>query len=179
MAETTPFSNRANCALRTPRERVALFLFIVGLLALSAAPYIAAWRASPPGWTYSGSSEASLDDYPTYLAKMRAGARGEWTYRSPYAPELESTLQVRPLYAVLGALTKRVGTFPDHAWLGYHTARLLLGALCLWLVFRVASTVSRNGVERWAAFALASVGSGVGWWPPQPGSYLPRRRSLG
>ena len=92
MAETSPFSNRENRTLPSARERGALFLFIAGLLALSAAPYVAAWRASPPGWTYSGSSEASLDDYPTYLAKMRAGARGEWTYRSPYAPELESTL---------------------------------------------------------------------------------------
>jgi len=163
VADGTAFGRSA---LGRPNERRALVLFVVLLLALSVAPYAVAWHASPAGWTYSGSSEASLDDYPTYLAKMRAGARGEWTYRSPYAPEVGETIQVRPFYAALGALSS---LFVERSWLGYHAARLLMGALCLWLVFRVASAVSRNGVETWAAFALATVGSGVGWWVGREG----------
>ena len=151
----------ARGAARDPRERLALVCVIAFLLALSAAPYWVASRATPPGWTYSGSSQASLDDYPTYLAKMRAGARGDWVYRSPYSPALEESIQVRPFYAAVGALTH---LFTDKSWLGYHAARLAMGALCLWLVFRVSGAVSRGGLERWSAFALATLGSGLGWW---------------
>jgi len=141
-------------------ERVALALFVSAALGISALPYGLAWRATPPDSVYAGSTDASADDYPTYLAKMRAGARGEWTYLSPYAPELERTIQIRPLYASIGALTAWTGA---PAWIGYHAARLLLGAVMLVLLFAAACRVARSPVERWTSFTLASIGSGVGW----------------
>jgi hypothetical protein len=149
-------------------ERVALALFVSAALGSSVLPYGVAWRATPPDRVYAGSTDASADDYPTYLAKMRAGARGEWTYLSPYAPELERTIQIRPLYASIGALTAWAGA---PAWIGYHAARLLLGAAMLLLLFAAARRVARSPAERWTSFTLASIGSGVGWifgrdgWP--------------
>jgi hypothetical protein len=149
-----------------PRDRLVLLGVIAFLLAASAAPYWVASRATPLGWSYAGSSEASLDDYPSYLVKMRAGARGDFVYRSPYSPALQETIQVRPFYAAIGALTHLV---TDESWLGYHAARLAMGALCLWLVFYVAGAVSRGALERWSAFLLATLGSGLGWWVGREG----------
>ncbi|UCE86466.1 MAG: hypothetical protein JSU66_01645 [Deltaproteobacteria bacterium] len=143
------------------RECVALAAFVVALLAGSALPYAVAWHATPEDRVYVGTSEASADDYPTYLAKMRSAARGRVRYVSPYAPELESSLAVRPLYAALGAATGALGA---RLWVGYHVGRLLAGALCLLAIFAVARALARGASERWTAFTLASVGSGIGVW---------------
>jgi hypothetical protein len=141
-------------------EGRAIALFVVALVFASTLPYLAAWRATPDGRQYAGTTEASSDDYPTYLAKMRAGARRELFYRSPYAPELDSTLTIRPLYGTIGAVTGALGL---PFWFGYHAARLLLGALSLLAIFLVARAVARSRSETWAAALLAAVGSGVGW----------------
>jgi len=132
----------------------------VALLFASALPYFAAWRATPEGRQFAGTTEASSDDYPTYLAKMRSGARWEVFYLSPYAPELDSTLTIRPLYGAIGAVT---GTLGLPFWFGYHAARLLLGALSLLAIFLVARAVSASRGEVWAATLLATIGTGLGW----------------
>jgi hypothetical protein len=141
------------------RDTALCTLFALAVLGASSIPYAVAWRATPTGRVYAGTSEASEDDYPTYLAQMRAGTRGEWTYRSPYAPELERTLAVRPLYALSGAVSRALGA---PLWVGYHAARLLAGGLLLAALWVAAGAVARSRAERWCGFALASVGSGVG-----------------
>ena len=72
---TPPASSDMRIESRESSERGAIALFIVTLLIASALPYLAAWRATPEGRQFAGTTEASSDDYPTYLAKMRSGAR--------------------------------------------------------------------------------------------------------
>lgn len=141
------------------REKAALGLFVAVVLGASALPYGLAWRATPPGRVYVGTTEASQDDYPTYLARMRAGAQGRLFGVSPYDPGGGSALRVRPLYAALGAVTGAAG-LPLPA--GYHAGRLLAGAAALLAIFLAAKALARGAEERWTAFALATIGSGVG-----------------
>ena len=143
-----------------PRPRFALAAYVVIVVGATAVPYYLAWRATPPDRVYTGAANSRSDDLAPYLARMRAGARGEWTYRSQYAPGMGSTLTIRPSYTILGALTGITGA---PFWVGYHAARLALGAVCLVVIFRVAGSVSRSGPEHWAAFVLATIGSGIGW----------------
>jgi hypothetical protein len=161
---------RDEASARAPRlatrEWAALAAFTLAVLAASALPYVVAWRATPGDRVYVGTTEASADDYPTYLAKMRRAAEGHWTYLSPYAPQLESTLTVRPLYAALGVGTRAFGA--PH-WVGYHAGRLLFGGVCLLAIFAIANALARSPSERWMSFALASVGSGFGIWLSREG----------
>jgi len=145
-----------------PRRPEALVVaaFIAILVATSSLPYYISWRRTPPDRIYTGASGNRGSDLAPYLARMRAGARGEWTYRSPYAPGIGPTLTIRPSFTIMGALTGFAGA---PFWVGYHAARLLLGVVCLVALFGLAGAVSRSRLERWVVFILSSVGSGIGW----------------
>ena len=129
------------------------------LLVAILAPYLAAWRAQPPGFVFPGFLVNPIDGF-SYLAKMRQGAAGSWTFRLPYAAEPGPGTYLFLYYLLLGHFTRILGAAPVAV---YHTARIL-GAVAMvaaaFVFFR--TTLAQKPARGWA-MALVLFGSGLGW----------------
>src|SRR5260370_23080015 len=100
---------------------------------VTAVPYLYAYAAHPPGQVFMGFFYLG-DDANTYLAKMRQGWEGSWSWQNRYTTESSSSAYLFMFWLVLG-----------------HIAALL--NLPLIIVFHVA----RVG----AAFALMAAASSM------------------
>lgn len=132
-------------------------------LLLLTVPYLLAWRAAGPDWVYSGLLFNPLDGH-TYLAKMRQGWQGAWTYRLAFTPQPGPGRPVFLFYLFGGHLARWLHlSLP----LTFHLLRLS-GALALFfaLVRWLEQTLPDPTSRRWALF-LVAFGGGLGWlaWP--------------
>jgi hypothetical protein len=129
------------------------------LLVAVLAPYVAAWRAQPSGFVFPGFLVNPIDGF-SYLAKMRQGAAGNWTFRLPYAADPGPGAFLFLYYLLLGHITRILGAAPVAA---YHAARILGAAAMLAaavLFFR--TTLAGHAARNWA-LGLVLFGSGLGW----------------
>jgi hypothetical protein len=129
------------------------------LLVAVLAPYVAAWRAQPSGFVFPGFLVNPIDGF-SYLAKMRQGAAGHWTFRLPYAADPGPGAFLFLYYLLLGHITRILGAAPVAA---YHAARILGAAAMLAaavLFFR--TTLAGHATRNWA-LGLVLFGSGLGW----------------
>jgi hypothetical protein len=139
------------------------------LVAASGLPYLVVWLESPSGTHFTGSIYNPADGN-SYIAKMRQGLEGFWSFRLVYSPESHSTAYVYLYYILLGHLTKLLGS---RLIVVYHLARLMGGASML-LAFYQFTFWLTDGVQehpghaqpdrqRRTMFLFASVGAGLGW----------------
>jgi hypothetical protein len=137
------------------------------LVAVSCLPYVIAWVATPAGSHFTGLVFNPLDGQ-SYMAKMRQGLEGSWTFHLAFTPERHRGAYVFLFHLLLGHVAR---------WTGlpliviYHIARLLGGTAMLLALYGFAAQVSGAGArlpesalgERRAMFLLAAVGAGLGW----------------
>lgn len=131
----------------------------MALLAASSLPYLVAWAVTPNGAYFTGLI-FNPQDGNSYIAKMRQGFLGSWTFRLPYTPEPHGGALVYLFYLLLGHLARWTG-LPLIAI--YHAARLLGSAAMLVALYGLASRLTEPVGERRAMFLLAALGSGLGW----------------
>ena len=74
-----------NCSMNR-REWHWIALVTVALAIASSLPYLIAWVATPEGAHFTGLI-FNPQDGNSYIAKMRQGLAGSWTFRLPYTPE--------------------------------------------------------------------------------------------
>ena len=161
------------------------------LVGLTAVPILLGYSQTPPNRVYTG-LVMNPEDSQSYLAKMRQGAAGAWSYTVPFTPEPHEPVFVGMFYLVLGHGAR---------WLGweitavYHLAQLFFAFLLFlttaWfitlffpkemgrgrtqtnadesaksLIFppdRVPLFVESPSEQQKTAFLLAATGSGLGW----------------
>jgi len=138
-----------------------IFLVVVLLVVLTGTmPYLYAQHRAGEHHVFGGFL-INYQDGNSYLAKMRQGMEGEWTFDLPYSA------QTGPGGA---------GLFLFYLTLG-HLARLTgLSLLAVYHIFRVAGTIFMLWALSWffekvfvqpsaqrAGFILASFGAGLGW----------------
>jgi hypothetical protein len=135
----------------------AIAISAVFLLAVSA-PFIYAHFAADSQHVFGGFLLNPIDGN-SYLAKMRQGYDGAWSFTLPYTAEPGSGAAINLYYIFLGHIAR---------WLGwglaftFHAARLLgATALCAAL-WRLQARSLPPGQRTWA-FVLALFGSGLGW----------------
>src|SRR5215469_17219739 len=122
------------------------------LAVVTAIPYVYAYLVQPPGHVFVGFFYL-WDDATTYLAKMREGWEGSWSWQNRYTTESSGTAYLFMFWIVLGHIAA-VTNLPLIAV--FHLARVaaafaLMGAA--WLFIR--HFLQDRAARRFALFFLA------------------------
>ena len=148
--------------MRAPKHSTFPLLIVLIVIAAISLPYIYAWRAGGAAYQFAGFLNNPLDGI-TYIAKMYQGWEGNWVYKLAYSAQPGAGAYINLFYLALGHLA-RVLRLP---LLGvYHGTRLLGALFLLWALWRFYGAIfptSKDERQRRAAFALAALGSGLGW----------------
>lgn len=114
-------------------RRLEIAAWAIAVLLWANLPYLAGYARSTPQGRFGGFFLYEQDGY-SYLAKMRQGAQGAWTFHLPYTSEDEyqSGGAIYLFYLVLGKLD------PNFIPLDvtYHAARLVGSVGLLWVLRR-------------------------------------------
>ncbi|MFQ6101585.1 MAG: hypothetical protein ACE5OS_10190 [Anaerolineae bacterium] len=141
------------------REWRWVALVTLALVVASSPPYLIAWGVTPEGAHFTG-LVFNPQDGNSYIAKMRQGLAGSWSFRLPYTPEPHDGAPVYLFYLFLGHLARWV-SLP--LILVYHGVRMAGGAAMLVTLYALASRLSDDVRGRRVMFLLTALGSGLGW----------------
>lgn len=160
-----------NTRMVSRREWLWVFAAGAALLSLVFLPYLAAY-AAPRDTVFAGILWARADGY-SYLAKMREGWRGAWTFTLPYTAEPGPGVFLYTYYLLLGHMARWTGLGLAAV---YHLARLAGGALLLGEAYHFIAQWIESVASRRRAWLLFAAGSGLGWvviyWVPFPPDWL-------
>ena len=131
----------------------------VGVALALLVPVLIATHVAPAGTTFAGFLLNPVDGF-SYLAKMRQGLGGSWSFHLPYAPEPGSGAFLFPYYLLLGHVARLLGArlLPI-----LHAARMVAAAVMFLSVYRFLEEFVADRTARWFAFAMCLVGAGWGW----------------
>lgn len=146
------------------------WLIIASLLAMMAFsfPYLFGLMASTPAKPYGGFI-FGLEDMYSYIAKMRYGAGGAWMFELMYTTEPHNPARLIYVhYLLLGKLTAVVtgkgAIGPTSAFvLAYHATRIIGGLVLLTMIYQFVSHFFTEIPARRTAWALSSLGGGLGY----------------
>ncbi|NUM46060.1 MAG: hypothetical protein HUU38_15245 [Anaerolineales bacterium] len=143
-----------------PRQDRIFFLSITTLVVLlTLIPFVLASQAGGGDYLFNGILLNPLDGH-TYLAKMYQGFRGDWRFTLPYTANPGSGAYLNLFYLFLGHLARLSGlSLP----VMFTLARLLSGVILLFALYRFFTWTISEARPRRTAFALAALGSGLGW----------------
>ena len=156
MAEATTFPATSRGALGG--WRLPLVMGLV-LAVVTAVPYAYAYAVQPSGHVFMGFFYLG-DDANTYLAKMRQGWEGAWSWQNRYTTEASPTAYLFMFWIVLGHIAA-LTSLP--LIVVFHLARvaaafaLMAGA---WLF--ICHFIQDGGARRFA-FLFLAVGLGMGY----------------
>jgi hypothetical protein len=141
--------------------RDSWFVIIISLivLLLVSIPYFLAERASGTDFVFNGFLLNPFDGN-TYLAKMYQGWQGNWRFKLPYTADPGEGAYLFLFYLALGHLA-RLANLPN--LVVFHLVRLLGTLFLLLTMWCFFSTLFSTSRPRKFAFALAALGSGMGW----------------
>ena len=141
------------------QESWALAGFIGVLIIVITLPYILAWRAGGDAYVFDGFLYNPADGN-SYLAKMRQGWNGSWTFTFPYMAEPGEGAYIHLYYITIGHLSRITGL---SLIFGFHFFRTLGVAALYIALFTLCKLIFEDVRSRWTAFLLAALGSGLGW----------------
>lgn len=153
-----PSAQQSRTALFTRREWLYVSAFIVFILALTALPYLFAYRAAPPDRQFMGIM-VNIPDHFQYLSWMRE-AQTQVLVPNQMTPEDSQPLLFNFLWWTLGRIEALTGM--DYAGL-YQITRLLAGAFVIAATYFFCGVVFQNRTKRWIAFLVGTVGGGFGY----------------
>lgn len=115
------------------RERIVVIVCVGFIVSLGMVSTIVPWLKTPPGRAYNGMHGFS-DDYTGYVSYIKEGIGGRlWVaIRSLPSPQTPTTIHI--FYLWIGYAARLFGL---SAPLGYHLARVILGALFVFCVYRL------------------------------------------
>lgn len=145
--------------MNTNRQRAYLGGVIVLVILLVSFLYAYAAFVTDPSHVFGGFL-INPTDGNSYLAKMRQGWEGGWTFTLPYTAEPGDGAYLFLFYLVLGHLAR---LFDWSLLLTLHLTRLLGTIALLLSLYRFCAALIPQDRGRWLAFVLAAFGSGSGW----------------
>jgi len=143
------------------KESRKIFPFLIALVVLVAvvAPYVYAAISAGEEHYFGGFLLNPTDGY-SYLAKMYQGWEGNWHYQMAFSAQPGEGAYINLLYLFLGHVA-RITNLP--MLIVFHTARILGAMVLLWTIWHFFGVVLPNARTHRLAFALAALGSGMGW----------------
>ena len=143
----------------SPREWILAITFSLLLTALLATPYVLGHTLTRPGIEFTGTL-MNPEDSQSYFAKMLQGYDGNLLYTIPFTSEEHDPAFRGGFYMVLGHLARWLGMSLVTTW---HIARGAAGIFLFVMTFVFVATFFHDRRSRWTAYALALLGSGLGW----------------
>jgi hypothetical protein len=140
-------------------ERRWVWLFALGLVMLTTIPYLIA--AGQSGGVFTGFLYG-VEDGNSYIAKMMAGANGDWLFRSPYTAMPQVGLFIYLPYLLLGKVLGP-GATHDQLVVLFHLFRVVSLVLLCAATYDFLSLYLKDVNLRRLGLALATLGSGLGW----------------
>ncbi|GAB4580786.1 MAG: hypothetical protein Fur0022_35280 [Anaerolineales bacterium] len=143
-----------------PRQDRSFFLITTILvLLINLVPFVLASQAGGSAYLFNGVLLNPLDG-DTYLAKMYQGFRGDWRFTLPYTPNPGQGAYLNLYYLFLGHVARILSlSLP----VMFTLARLVGGVSLLFALHRFFQWTLPDARSRRIAFALAALGSGMGW----------------
>jgi len=134
--------------------------WIVAVVLLAVAPYLAAWALAPVGQVFTGAL-INPNDLSVYLSALRQGARGEWLFHFAFSPEPIPPRLTYPLYLLTGKLIPPSG---DSGPILFHALRAAMVVVALiGLVYWVRCALPGRTRTQLTAWLLIVFGGGFGW----------------
>ena len=129
------------------------------LLLLTSLPYLLG--AFLETWQIAfGGFVIAVEDGNNYLAAMRQGAEGRWSFHNPFTPEAHSPGYIYPFYLLLGKIGRWLGiSLP----LTFHLAKIVTTPFLLVAVYRFAAHFTTWQMVRRLCLLLVALGGGLGW----------------
>ena len=145
--------------------RVAVVAALI--LILTSVPYWVALNAQTADLRFGGFM-FGVEDGNSYLAKMRQGAEGRWTYTIRYTAEPHAGGFIFVPYLLLGKLSAAlVGAGSPQLvttmLIVFHGARLLASLLLIVVLYRFIGVFLRHPTARLLTLILIAFGGGLGW----------------
>lgn len=135
--------------------------FALVVMLMTMVPYIIGYAAQGQDWTFTGFL-IGVEDGNSYMAKMLAGAKGDWLFRSTYTSFPQRGLMVQLPFILLGKLTAPPAQYEQMVAL-FHLFRFVAGVLvCLAVYDFISLFIGQSYLRRWG-LALAVLGGGLGW----------------
>lgn len=141
------------------REWIIALLIALAMTAILTIPYLLGYNLARPGSVFTG-LVMNPEDSQSYFAKMLQGYDGHWRYTIPFTPERHEPAFVGGFYLALGQAARWFNLSLDYIWNG---ARVVADIILFLFTFTFISTFLNNKLQRWTAFLLAILGSGLGW----------------
>jgi hypothetical protein len=145
-----------------------VFWFAVGIIALTMLPYVAGALSQTAEMRFSG-GVLGVEDFQSYIGKMRLGAQGSLDFYLFYTPEAHDSESLFFLpYLLPGFLVGRFIPADDPALtpalvITFHLLRLVFNALLIAILYRFIAAFLRAPAARMTALVLATLGGGFGW----------------
>ncbi len=149
----------ATVPLITRAERRWLIGVSLIVLALASLPYLFGAVFAGSDRVFSGLQVNPLDGL-SYLAKMRLGWRGEWTFHLLFTPERSAGGLLFTYFIALGQAARVTGL---SLIVMFHLARLLGGFALLWMLYEFIARLARPIDLRRRMWWVVALSSGVGW----------------
>ena len=139
--------------------RSRLLLIWILIFSFISLPFIYAAFSVGEDYVFGGFLLNPIDGN-TYLAKMYQGWQGEWRFKLPYTAEQGSGAYLFLFYILLGHFSRLSGLSLIFV---FHTARLVSVFFFLYIFWGFISEMNVEVNWRIPVFALAILGSGMGW----------------
>lgn len=155
-------------SLVSPQEWRRVAVFAVIFVALTMLPYIAGWLARTESHVFTG-AVIGVEDFHSYIAKMRLGARGIWDFYLFYTPEPSEPVALVFLpYILPGQVVGRWFSPTDRTLTSalvvtYHVMRIVFDLLLIGVLYRFIAAFLKTPSQRMTALVLATLGGGLGW----------------
>lgn len=142
-------------------QRRDLFPFYIALIVLIAiiVPFDYAFGVGGETHRFGGFLLNPLDGY-SYLAKMYQGWEGSWRYQMAFTANPGQGVYIQLFYLFIGHVA-RTTSLP--LLVVFHIVRIIGAVILLWALWHFFGVVLPNTRARKLAYALAALGSGMGW----------------
>ncbi|GIV66376.1 MAG: hypothetical protein AB1457_02155 [Chloroflexota bacterium] len=142
-------------------ERINLFLFWLITTTITSLPYIVGWLTSNGNFDFTGLL-IGVEDGNSYLAKMLAGAKGAWLFKTPYTAFPQQGFLAFLPYLLLGKLSGPDGDYQTRIIL-FHLFRIMGVGFCSYSIYRFIGIFTQEERSRIFALILSVLGGGFGF----------------
>lgn len=141
--------------VRASLEKKFVFFLMIGAAFLAVLPELLVLLSGGSGW-YLG-KQTNIDDHMVYAAWMRQAAEGHFLLDNRFTTDPQPGLTIHAYFTVLGWVSKFIG-YP----LTEALARMIFGALAVFLVYRLVRPLTRTVFETKVVMSLVTFGAGFG-----------------
>jgi len=142
-----------------PIRKSVVLSVLAAVLVMVTLPYMIAASAGGSEYVFGGFLLNPLDGN-SYLAKMYQGWSGAWQFTLPFTADPGQGAYLFLFYLFLGHLARWTGL---SLLMVFHLARVIAGILLVLALAYFFPRVMPEGRHAGFAFALAALGSGLGW----------------